>query len=74
MFEWVQQIKKKNFRLFTDSLTENKNPNLEKSNFSKNYYFNRINRFSEELGITTTKIKCFGLMDFLYTITLFLFH
>jgi|688.fasta_scaffold350398_2 hypothetical protein len=66
--------KKKNFRLFTDSLTENKNPNLEKSNFSKNYYFNRINRFSEELGITTTKIKCFGLMDFLYTITLFLFH
>lgn len=64
--------KKKNFRIFIDSLTKNKNFNREKSNFSKNWIFKKFIRFSEELGITTTKTKFFGVMDFLYTITLFL--
>lgn len=64
--------KKKNFRIFINSLTKNKNFNREKSNFSKNWIFKKFIRFSEELGITTTKTKFFGVMDFLYTITLFL--
>ena len=66
--------KKKNFKLFIDSLTEKKNFNSERSNFSKNYCLKKFNRFSEELGITSTKTKFFGLMDFLYTITLFHLH
>ena len=64
-------IKKKQFIVLTSSFNRCKNSICLESNFLRDQHYKKFNRFSEELGISTTRIKYYGMKDFLYTINYF---
>ena len=64
-------IKKKQFIILTSFFNRCKISICLESNCPRDQHYKKFNRFSEELGISTTRIKYYGIKDFLYTISHF---